>query len=60
MAVISSQIGRIRRRPIAETIEFVASLPADERIRVVEETYGSSLILAEGYSHELLKSSPVI
>ena len=26
MAVISSQIGRIRRRPIAETIEFVASL----------------------------------
>ena len=41
---------------VAETIEFVASLPANDRIRVVQETYKSSLILAEGYNHELLKS----
>jgi len=41
---------------VAETIEFVASLPANDRIRVVQETYESSLILAEGYNHELLKS----
>jgi hypothetical protein len=41
---------------VAETIEFVASLPANDRIRVVQETYESSLLLAEGYNHELLKS----
>ena len=41
---------------VAETIEFVASLPAKDRIKVVQETYKSSLILAEGYNHELLKS----
>jgi hypothetical protein len=41
---------------VAETIEFVASLPANDRIRVVQETYQSSLLLAEGYNHELLKS----
>jgi hypothetical protein len=41
---------------VAETIEFVASLPPNDRIRVVQETYESSLILAEGYNHELLKS----
>jgi pyrroloquinoline quinone (PQQ) biosynthesis protein C len=41
---------------VEETIEFVASLPANDRIRVVQETYESSLILAEGYNHELLKS----
>src|SRR5215813_14985286 len=41
---------------VAETIEFVASLPANDRIRVVRETYESSLLLAEGYNHELLKS----
>jgi hypothetical protein len=41
---------------VAETIEFVASLPANDRIRVVQETYKSSLLLAEGYNHELLKS----
>ncbi|MFZ1949266.1 MAG: hypothetical protein WB037_25840 [Pseudolabrys sp.] len=41
---------------VAETIQFVASLPANDRIRVVQETYESSLILAEGYNHELLKS----
>ncbi|WP_156439713.1 hypothetical protein [Bradyrhizobium valentinum] len=41
---------------VEETIEFVASLPADDRIKVVRETYQSALILAEGYNHELLKS----
>jgi hypothetical protein len=41
---------------VAETIEFVASLPANDRIRVVQETYESAVILAEGYNHELLKS----
>jgi hypothetical protein len=41
---------------VEETIEFVASLSANDRIRVVQETYESALILAEGYNHELLKS----
>jgi hypothetical protein len=41
---------------VEETIAFVASLPANDRIRVVQETYESSLIMAEGYNHELLKS----
>jgi hypothetical protein len=41
---------------VEETIAFVASLPADDRIRVVQETYQSAVILAEGYNHELLKS----
>jgi len=41
---------------VEETIEFVASLPADDRIQVVRETYESALIMAEGYNHELLKS----
>ena len=41
---------------VEETIEFVASLPANDRIRVIQETYESALILAEGYNHELLKS----
>jgi hypothetical protein len=41
---------------VAETIEFVASLPANDRISVVQETYESALIMAEGYNHELLKS----
>ena len=41
---------------VEETIVFVASLPANDRIRVVQETYESALILAEGYNHELLKS----
>jgi hypothetical protein len=40
---------------VDETIEFVASLPADDRIKVVQETYESALIMAEGYNHELLK-----
>jgi len=41
---------------VEETIAFVASLPANDRIRVVQETYESALIMAEGYNHELLKS----
>ena len=41
---------------VEEAIEFVASLPANDRIRVVQETYESALIMAEGYNHELLKS----
>jgi pyrroloquinoline quinone (PQQ) biosynthesis protein C len=41
---------------VEETIEFVASLPANDRIQVVRETYESALIMAEGYNHELLKS----
>ena len=41
---------------VEETIQFVASLPANDRIAVVQETYESALILAEGYNHELLKS----
>src|SRR5262245_29345824 len=45
---------------VDETIQFVASLPANDRIRVVQETYGSALIMAEGYNHELLKSEAEI
>jgi hypothetical protein len=45
---------------VEETIAFVASLPANDRIRVVRETYESALILAEGYNHELLKSDAEI
>jgi hypothetical protein len=45
---------------VAETIEFVASLPADDRIKVVQETYESALILAAGYNHELLKAEAEI
>ena len=41
---------------VDETIKFVASLPANDRIRVVQETYKSASIMAEGYNHELLKS----
>jgi hypothetical protein len=41
---------------VEETIRFVASLPANDRIGVVRETYRSALIMAEGYNHELLKS----
>ena len=41
---------------VEETIAFVASLPANDRISVVQETYQSALIMAEGYNHELLKS----
>ncbi len=41
---------------VEETISFVASLPANDRIAVVQETYKSALIMAKGYNHELLKS----
>jgi hypothetical protein len=41
---------------LAEKIELVASLRANGRIRVVQETYKLSLLLAEGYNHELMKS----
>ena len=41
---------------VDETIKFVASLAANDRISVVQETYKSALIMAEGYNHELLKS----
>jgi hypothetical protein len=41
---------------VEETVEFVASLPANDRIRVVQQTYESALIMAEGFNHELLKS----
>lgn len=40
---------------VQETIEFVASLPADDRIKVVQETYESAVIMAEGYNRELLR-----
>jgi hypothetical protein len=41
---------------VEETIKFVASLDATDRIKIVQETYQSALIMAEGYNHELLKS----
>jgi hypothetical protein len=41
---------------VQETIEFVASLPAADRIKVVQETYRSAAIMAEGYNRELLRS----
>jgi hypothetical protein len=45
---------------VEETIKFVASLPANDRIKVVQETYESALIMAQGYNHELLKSDAEI
>jgi hypothetical protein len=41
---------------VEETIAFVASLPANDRIAVVQETYQSALIMAKGYNCELLRS----
>ena len=41
---------------VQETIAFVASLPAADRIKVVQETYQSAVIMAEGYNRELLRS----
>jgi hypothetical protein len=43
---------------VQETIAFVASLPAADRIKVVQETYESAVIMAEGYNRELLRSEP--
>ncbi len=45
---------------VAETIAFVASLPANDRISVVQETYQSALIMARGYNQELIKSDAEI
>jgi hypothetical protein len=45
---------------VEETITFVASLPANDRIKVVQETYQSALVMAQGYNDELLKSDAQI
>jgi hypothetical protein len=45
---------------VEETIQFVATLPANDRIRVVQEVYESALIMAAGYYCELLKSEAQI
>ncbi len=45
---------------VEEAIEFIASLPANDRIAIVQETYQSASIMAEGYNHELLKSDAEI
>lgn len=45
---------------VEETIAFVASLPANDRIRIVQETYQSALILANGYHCELCKSEATL
>jgi len=45
---------------VEEAIKFIATLPANDRISVVRETYQSALIMAEGYNHELLKSDAEI
>jgi len=45
---------------VEETIKFVASLPANDRISIVRATYESALIMAQGYNHELLKSDAEI
>jgi pyrroloquinoline quinone (PQQ) biosynthesis protein C len=41
---------------VEETIDFVASLPVNDRMAVVQEVYESTLILAQGYNDELIKS----
>ena len=41
---------------VEETIAFVASLPANDRIKIVQETYESAVIMAGGYNCELHKS----
>ena len=48
------------RRIADRSCAFVASLPANDRIRIVQETYASALLLADGYNHELLKSEATI
>jgi hypothetical protein len=45
---------------VEETIKFVASLPASDRISVVRATYEAALVMAQGYNHELLKSDAKI
>ncbi|MFN3347926.1 hypothetical protein [Pseudorhodoplanes sp.] len=41
---------------VEETIAFVAALPADDRIKVVRETYQSAVIMAKGYNRELMRT----
>ena len=45
---------------VEETIEFVASLPAEDRIRVVQATYETALLMAEGRKFESAKSEAEI
>jgi hypothetical protein len=45
---------------VEETIEFVASLPAEDRIRVVQATYETALLMAEGRWLETSKSEAEI
>jgi hypothetical protein len=45
---------------VEDTIAFVASLRAPDRIRVVRETYESAAIMAEGYHRELLRGDAEI
>ena len=39
-----------------DTAPLLRSNPANDRISVVQETYESTLIMAEGYNRKLLKS----
>jgi HSP20 family molecular chaperone IbpA len=41
---------------VEETIEFVASLPAEDRISVVQATYETGLLMASGRRLESSKS----
>ena len=43
---------RTSKRRLSSSRRF----PANDRIQVVQETYESALIMADGYNHELLKS----
>jgi hypothetical protein len=45
---------------VEETIEFVASLPAEDRISVVQATYQTALLMAEGRWLETSKSEAEI
>jgi len=45
---------------VEETIEFVASLPAEDRISVVQATYQTGLLMAEGRWRESSKSEAEI
>jgi pyrroloquinoline quinone (PQQ) biosynthesis protein C len=45
---------------VEETIEFVASLPAEDRIRVVQATYETALLMASGRRLESSRSEAEI
>jgi pyrroloquinoline quinone (PQQ) biosynthesis protein C len=45
---------------VEETIEFVASLPAEDRIKVVQATYETALLMAEGRRLESSRSEAEI